>query len=564
MAQFFTNFDEYPVGDVTTSGQTDWTPRISNGTSDYRILDGGDQDGKFLRINAAGTNGSRVLGFNPLNGVDDNIETLVKFWVFKSGNDGSTGRYGAAYTRYGGNSEASTIGYAVIFVPVSSVKSLALYEDSTGVVQYANYAWSMSTDYFIRTRLSGTLRQVKIWPASSPEPSSWTFQSNGGLPTIASTYSGVGTYMADSYLYVKQFSAGTNGDPAPMFVPKSLDYTANADIAPPIPTSTPMGVFGAGYGAPMGYGGMYGAGVIPAFTVEHKDYAANAFIEWQKTLDYQANALIVHEKSLAYTSNAFIDKQYNVDYAANAYLEWQLTLPYVANASIERIESLSYTANAEIESFYFTADVTYTANARIEKVEALDYAANAFIDWQNSLGYDSNAWIDHQYTVGYDANAFVEQQRQLDYSANAFIEHRTAIEYDANAFLEWQLSQQYSANAFIEHVVDLDYAANARIERQGEQVAYEANARIERIEGLSYAANASISNPVPDKKPQTWENADTREPTDWSADDKAPTTWSEGEERQPAEWEKANERQPQQWSDSNNKKPADWSPIYYD
>lgn len=215
MAQFFTNFDEYPVGDVTTSGQADWTPRISNGTSDYRIIDGGDSDGKFLRVTASGTNGSRVLGYNPLNGVGDNIETLVKFWVFKSGSDGSTGRYGAAYTRYGGNSEASTIGYAASFVPVSNVKSLALYEDSTGVVQYQNYAWSMSTDYFMRTRLSGTLRQVKIWPASDPEPSAWTFESNGTPPTIADPYSGVGTYQADSYLYVKQFSAATGGETAP-------------------------------------------------------------------------------------------------------------------------------------------------------------------------------------------------------------------------------------------------------------------------------------------------------------------------------------------------------------
>ena len=43
MAKFFTDFDEYPVGDVNTSGQTDWTPKISNGSSDYRILDGGGQ-----------------------------------------------------------------------------------------------------------------------------------------------------------------------------------------------------------------------------------------------------------------------------------------------------------------------------------------------------------------------------------------------------------------------------------------------------------------------------------------------------------------------------------------
>lgn len=254
MAKFFTNFDEQPVGDVTTSGQTQWTPRISNGVSDYRIIDGGDADGKFLRISTGSTLGSRVLAFNPLNGIGDNIETLAKVWVFKSGNDGSTGRYGLTYTRYGGNSEASTIGYAVSFVPVSSVKSVALYEDSTGVVQYANYAWSMSTDYFVRTRISGGTRSVKIWPASSAEPTSWTFQSTVTHPTIADPYSGLGTYNSDSYLYVKQYSAGTNGDTAPATIEEykqwqkdQIDAANNA-----LPSSTPIVGFSGGYGGPAG------------------------------------------------------------------------------------------------------------------------------------------------------------------------------------------------------------------------------------------------------------------------------------------------------------------------
>ncbi len=446
MAQFFTNFDEYPVGDVTTSGQTDWTPRITNGGADYRIIDGGDQDGKFLRVQAVRTNGSRVLGYNPLDGVSDNLETLVKFWIFKSGSDGSTGRYGASYTRYGGNSEASTIGYSVGFLPVSSVKSLVLNEDSTGVVQFANYAWAMSTDYFVRTRISGTLRQIKIWPASSAEPGTWTLQSNGTPPTIASPYSGVGTYQGDSYLYVKQFSAGTGGDSAPMYGTKTLDY------------------------------------------------AANAFIEWQLNLSYAANANIERVESLSYT----------------------------ANANIERVESLSYTANATIDSFYFTASVDYTANARIEKTSVLDYTANAFIEKQLNIGYNSNA------------------------------------------FIEWQLSSSYTANAFIEYVRSQNYLANARIERQNEQVSYAANARVERIEGLSYSANANISNPSPEKKPQTWEDSETHQPQNWSADDKQAATWNEANEKLPAAWQDSENSQPQQWSEDDNKKPADWSPLFYD
>ena len=246
MAKYFTNFDEYPVGDIATSGQTEWAARITNGAADYRILDGGLGD-KFLRINATGTNGSRVLAYTPLDGVSDNIETLVKFWVFKSGSDGSLGRFGAAYTRYGGTNEASTIGYSVGFTPVSNVKSLVLNEDSTGVVQFANYPWAMSTQYYVRTRLSGTLRQVKIWPASSAEPTSWTFQSNGALPTIANPYSGVGTYQADSFLYVEQFSAGTDGDTAPM------------SAAEMVPSSTPIVGYSGGWGGVFaGYGSALG------------------------------------------------------------------------------------------------------------------------------------------------------------------------------------------------------------------------------------------------------------------------------------------------------------------
>lgn len=316
MAQFFTDFDEYPVGDVSTSGQTDWTPRISNGVSDYRIIDGGDADGKFLRISTSGgANGSRVLGFNPLNGVGDNIETLVKFWIFKAGADGSVGRFGASYIRYDGNTEATTKGYAISFVPVSSQKSIVMYEDSTGVVQYAQMAWSMSTDYFIRTRLSGNDRFVKIWPASSAEPAGWTFSSSAAPPAIANPYSGVGTYQGDSFLYVKQYSAGTNGDTAPMSRPQytvafnsdggssvssqtvPLDGTATPPANPTksgftfvgwmlngvrynfsaqvkgnitltaawTPDSTPTVGYGGGHGAITGYGVAYGEALRASF-----------------------------------------------------------------------------------------------------------------------------------------------------------------------------------------------------------------------------------------------------------------------------------------------------------
>jgi len=264
MAKYFTDFDEQPVGDVTTSGQTAWTPKISNGTSDYRIIDGGDADGKFLRIQAAGTNGSRVLAFNALDGKND-VETLVKFWIFKSGADGSTGRFGASYTRYGGTTEAGTIGYSTNFTPVSSVKSIVLNEDSTGVVQYAAFAWSMSTDYYVRTRVQGNVRSVKIWAASGAEPGSWTFTSTATPPTIASPYSGVGTYQADSYLYVKEFSAATDGDTAPSSKAEYNQYLIDT-VNNAVPSSTPLVGWGGGIGSVTGYGRPAGEVLVPSLT----------------------------------------------------------------------------------------------------------------------------------------------------------------------------------------------------------------------------------------------------------------------------------------------------------
>lgn len=539
MAKFFQTFDDGTLGQPYPG----FTTKISRSGDSVNIQNDAALGRKFLQLFKGGTGGSLAVGWDVLNGAQD-VEQLVLFKM--NGAIPTTGRYGILLNRYDGNSEATTRGFAATFTPASSVPSIIINEDSVGTVHYTNYAWENNQLYWARFRVNGNDESFKIWKYGDDEPTAWTLSGTFAGSTIASPYSGLGNFQAWSNMLVYQISAGTGGDSAPK-------------TDPSIPSSTPVGVYGGGFASLA-----YGTAFRPAYSIESLDYTANAFIEWQKTLDYQANALIVHEKSLAYTSNAFIDKQYNVDYAANAYLEWQLTLPYAANASIERIESVSYTANAEIESFYFTADVTYTANARIERVEALGYAANAFIDWQKSLGYTSNAFIEYQHTVDYDANAFVEQQHQLDYSANALIDYRYAVDYEANAFIEWQLSLPYTANAFVEHVRSLGHTANARIERQGEHVDYEANARIERIEGLSYAANARISNPIPDKLPQTWTDQDTREPTDWSADDKEPTTWDEAAERQPAEWQKANESQPQQWSDSDNKKPADWSPIYYD
>ena len=218
MAKYFTNFIDQPVGDITTNGQTQWAVKIANGTSDFRVLADG-AGAKYLRLSTTGNNGSRVVAFNSLNGVTDNLDTLTLFSVFRSGNDGSTGRYGINYNRYSGTSEATTKGWAMTLTPVSSVKSLLLYEDSTGSITSLPQTWSMGTKYWARFRTIGNAQYMRMWAYGTAEPVTWNLTGSASAPSqiAADTYTGVGTYAADSYLYVYQYSAGTAGDVAPMF-----------------------------------------------------------------------------------------------------------------------------------------------------------------------------------------------------------------------------------------------------------------------------------------------------------------------------------------------------------
>lgn len=543
MAKFFQTFDSGTLGQPFPG----FTTKISRSGDSINVQNDATLNRKFLQIFKGGTQGSLAVAWDVLNGAQD-VEQLVLFKM--NGAIPTTGRYGILLNRYDGSSEATTRGFAVTFTPAASTPSIIISEDSVGTVHFTNYAWENNQLYWGRFRVNGNTESFKIWKYGDDEPTAWTLSGTFTSSTIASPYSGLGNFQAWSNMLVYQLSAGTNGDVAPK-------------TDPVIPTSTPQGVFGAGFGAPMGWGGMFGGGTIPAFTVESLDYNANAFIEWQLSADYSANAFIDKQLNITHTANAFIDKQFRLTYLANANIERQLTVPYAANANIERVESLSYTANAEIESFYFTADVAYTANARIERIDTLDYVANAFIEYQNTLGYAANAFVEYQYSTDYTANAFVEWQLDTSYQANAFIEKNKEVSYESNAFIEWQLTTAYNANANIERVRSLGYAASAHIERV-DALDYEANARIERIESLSYTASAVISNPTPDKLPQAWEDTDAKQPTSWNSDERAPATWSEAEERQPATWKKDEESQPQQWSNGDNKQPTDWSRIYYD
>lgn len=247
----------------------------------------------------------------------------------------------------------------------------------------------------------------------------------------------------------------------------------------------------------------------------------NARVQRVESVAQTGNARIRRTESISQTGQARIRRTEQAAQIGNARIRRTESIAQTGNSRIERVSSVDQVGNAAIESFYFTSEISQTGNARIQNTRSADQVGSAHIEKINTLNQTGSA--------------FIERQQQLEQSGNARVSRVESIGQIGNAYI-----------------------------RRVDQVVQTGSAVIERIESATIVGSAIVSNPIPDKRPQTWQDSDTREPAAWTADDKEPTTWSEGEERQPAEWEKANESQPQQWSDSDNKKPADWSPIYYD
>lgn len=203
MALFSTDFSENPVQAGTPSG---WTQRIKAAAGASSAITN-TADGKVFRLNTS-TGGSYVFSFNVVNGEQD-VDTLSLFRVVDTG---QVGRFGINYARYGGTSEATTIGYNISFTQVSSVLSMILSEDSTGTVAWLNKPWSLNTWYYCRLRVRRNRISTKLWPRDSVEPVAWDIDQQHTGPTISSPYSGVGDFVQNSAIEYKYFAAATNGD----------------------------------------------------------------------------------------------------------------------------------------------------------------------------------------------------------------------------------------------------------------------------------------------------------------------------------------------------------------
>ena len=168
--------------------------------------------GRFLNVFKGGTTGTFAVAWNPLNNAQD-VEQLVRFRT--GGAIPTSGRYGISYNRYDGTTEATTRGFAASFTPVSSAPAIIVFEDSFGTVNFSAYSWLNNQMYWSRFRTVGNQQFFKIWIDGQREPTDWLFSSTYTGPTIASPYSGLGSYMQWANLQVFYMSAGTGGDTAP-------------------------------------------------------------------------------------------------------------------------------------------------------------------------------------------------------------------------------------------------------------------------------------------------------------------------------------------------------------
>lgn len=211
------DWSSYANGTLSTSN---WTQQIANGTVTYTVAanDGSTSTPKMMQIVTSGTNGTRALSFNPIGTVSD-LESLALIKVHNPVGD-RLGRFGILYNRYGGNSEATTIGYAITFLPVSGTASLILEQDSVGAVTNAPYNWTLDSPYWVRYRLIGSHHQIRIWPYGTAEPSTWFFDLTD-TQVSTSSYSGIGTFTQGTVTYY-QYSVGINGLSAPMLPDLSI------------------------------------------------------------------------------------------------------------------------------------------------------------------------------------------------------------------------------------------------------------------------------------------------------------------------------------------------------
>ena len=257
MAQYFIN---------SSTGTSGWTNRIMPSGSF-------SQNGLFLQLNSPSA-GTKVVSYNSVDGITDNIEILVNFYFT---ND--VGKHGIASLRYSGTNEATTKGYTLSASFISSQGHLAIDEGSTGYVVWTPWNYLPNVRYWARFRIDGNRLRAKVWNDGNAEPG-WMIDATNNVTTTG-VYNGVHTYAAGNVMYNK-IGFGTDGDSAPMFAITDKAQTGNFRVNV-IPTTADAAGYSGGYGGIAGYGQTYGHAFTPTSTINDKNQTG--VFRVKKTLD---------------------------------------------------------------------------------------------------------------------------------------------------------------------------------------------------------------------------------------------------------------------------------------
>jgi len=212
MAQYFTDFSEYTVGQAPA----DWVDVAGNITTLTIVSKTGLTGGKALRIeNSTFDNTDRAARWSAVPSKAD-TEVLVKVRFPSDGYGGSHGlflfaRVASADPKSGyyNQQRANLGGTNQIYDPLgNNLASIDTNLDpAVGWPDRTLFAW-------MRFRVNGTALKSKFWLDGDPEPTSWLLETTDSTVTIAG-YSGVGLIARRTTLEVDVYSVGTDGDPAP-------------------------------------------------------------------------------------------------------------------------------------------------------------------------------------------------------------------------------------------------------------------------------------------------------------------------------------------------------------
>lgn len=203
MARFFTDFDEYSVGDVTNEDWTSISP-----SNDWEFVDIGSGDIALEQNTNGGGDDQAVIWDEP--GTDEADIEIYAQGVPGNNNSSSF----ELFTRAAPGSGVDEVGYRLDWDPPDNELRLRKKTES-GQTELVTVGFNHSTGDTINAvfRVNGTTIQAKTWIEGNAEPSSWDIDETDS--DLASGGAGVHNFDSRPGPQWLKFGVGTRGDEAP-------------------------------------------------------------------------------------------------------------------------------------------------------------------------------------------------------------------------------------------------------------------------------------------------------------------------------------------------------------